>query len=293
MINEYDFSYFDAFASIDIYETGFIDYNLLKNFLKTSGKFPQEEQVIEILRRIDKDDDGRIKYEEFVEAIQPVTSGLWSKSESKKARKHSESYGKVKQHPTDLYENEKSLDYKVPKTFKSSVRTTSPAKKLRYLSPEIHSETQFKYSSPGKKLSQTAEGFRRTEEKPNQRTILDKERTSSKLSKSTQKKARSKTPKKTQGSKVLKDTDPLTSLMFIFKEFISLEREVEFAKQDLALRSDFNLMDSFRLFDKKGKGQITVKEVEKVFNEFDLYPAKDDLYLLIKRLDKDGDGKLK
>jgi len=293
LINEYDFTYFDAFASIDIYETGFIDYNLLKNFLKTSGQYPEEDQIIEILRRIDKDDDGRIKYEEFVEAVQPVTSGLWSKSESKKGRKHSENYEKVKQHPSDLYENEKALDYKVPKTFKSLIRTTSPEKKPRYLSPEIQSTTQLKYSSPLKKLSQTAEGFRRTEEKPRQRTILDKERLSSKLSKSTQKKPRSKTPKKTKGSKVIKDANPLSSLMFVFKELINLEREVEFAKQDLALRSDFNLMDSFRLFDKKGKGLITVREFENVFHEFDLYPAKEDLYLLIKRLDKDGDGKLK
>jgi len=43
----------------------------------------------------------------------------------------------------------------------------------------------------------------------------------------------------------------------IFKDLVFLEREVESAKIEVALKSDFNLMDAFRLFDKAGRGFIT------------------------------------
>ena len=41
------------------------------------------------------------------------------------------------------------------------------------------------------------------------------------------------------------------------KKVIFIEREIESAKIDLALRSDFNLVDAFRLFDLKQLGCIT------------------------------------
>lgn len=43
----------------------------------------------------------------------------------------------------------------------------------------------------------------------------------------------------------------------MLKEMVFLEREVESAKIELALKSDFNLMDAFRMFDVKGLGCFT------------------------------------
>ena len=40
----------------------------------------------------------------------------------------------------------------------------------------------------------------------------------------------------------------------ILKDIVFSEREVESAKIELALKSDFNLIDAFRLFDTKGLG---------------------------------------
>jgi len=283
LVSEYDFTYFDAFATIDIYETGFIDYNLLKNFLKTAGTLPKEEQIIEILRRMDKDDDGRIKYEEFVEAIQPVAPGLNRSVTSKRASKKSAVYGKTPQLAGNPYEGtgDKHL------TGTQKLRVRSPLKKTLAASRNQNS------LSPQKKPSQTYQSVPRTEEKPKLvSTYIDDQRFESRLTQSAQKKTttRAQSAKK---ERTASGVTPLTSLVIILKELINLEREVEFAKQDLALRSDYNLLDAFRLFDKKGKGIITVKEFENVFCEFDLYPSKEDVYLLIKRLDRNGDGKLK
>lgn len=43
----------------------------------------------------------------------------------------------------------------------------------------------------------------------------------------------------------------------IFKDIIFLERELESAKIELALKPDFNLLDSFKLLDPNSKGFVT------------------------------------
>ena len=43
----------------------------------------------------------------------------------------------------------------------------------------------------------------------------------------------------------------------IMKDIVFSEREVESAKIELALKSDFNLLDAFRMFDFKGAGDVT------------------------------------
>ena len=49
-------------------------------------------------------------------------------------------------------------------------------------------------------------------------------------------------------------------LALIFKDLVFLEREVETAKIEVALKADFNLMDAFRLFDTMGRGFITQRD---------------------------------
>ncbi len=60
-----DFTMKDAFFTIDKYHSGFVDYNNLSIFIKRAGFALFEEQLVSILRRLDKDDDGRINFDEF------------------------------------------------------------------------------------------------------------------------------------------------------------------------------------------------------------------------------------
>lgn len=48
----------------------------------------------------------------------------------------------------------------------------------------------------------------------------------------------------------------------VIKEIVFIEREVESAKIDLALKTDFNLVDAFRLFDTKHQSLITQQHLE-------------------------------
>ena len=66
-----DFNMKDAFFTIDKFHSEFIDYNNLSTFFSKVGITLYEEQVVAILRRLDKDDDGRIGFDEFREAIFP------------------------------------------------------------------------------------------------------------------------------------------------------------------------------------------------------------------------------
>ena len=47
------------------------------------------------------------------------------------------------------------------------------------------------------------------------------------------------------------------ALASLFKDLVFLEREVESAKIEVALKQDFNMMDAFRMFDCPGRGFIT------------------------------------
>ena len=73
-----------------------------------------------------------------------------------------------------------------------------------------------------------------------------------------------------------------------------MERDIESAKIDLALKSDFNLGDAFRLFDMRGIGSITSQELvdglrmNLDFGEF----CPDDIYMFFKRYDRLGRGRI-
>jgi len=77
------------------------------------------------------------------------------------------------------------------------------------------------------------------------------------------------------------------------REQIDLDKQLENQKNDLAMRSDFNLLDAFRFFDIHGKGYITKSELKEGYNQFDIYPTNNELYLVMRKFDKDNDGLLR
>jgi hypothetical protein len=47
----------------------------------------------------------------------------------------------------------------------------------------------------------------------------------------------------------------------VLKDNIFLERELEGAKIEAALKPDFNLLDAFKIFDSRGAGNVSVQDV--------------------------------
>jgi len=46
------------------------------------------------------------------------------------------------------------------------------------------------------------------------------------------------------------------------KDIVFAEREVESAKIELALKSDFNIVDAFKMFDRRGIGAISQTDIK-------------------------------
>jgi len=92
---------------------------------------------------------------------------------------------------------------------------------------------------------------------------------------------------------LIQETEVRVALIDVLKQFIQIEKELEVAKQDLSLRPDFNLLDFFRTFDVDGRGSISSGELSEGMKRYGIFANKEELYLLLRRFDKDNDGKLK
>ena len=269
---QYDFSFYDAYTAIDIYETRFIDFSLLKKFFKSCGKIIKEDDLIPILRRIDRDDDGKVSYEEFVEAIKP------QKAVIKNDKNHFSTRSKTMKSPSNRMNSVNTyqaiIDNRSPTRLKSPTRVKSPSRTLASPNYELYKGI----ISPKNGFLSTSKGFKESLEY----SPRDDGRFSEKMP-----------IRVSRNSLRNKDIETKTEIIKVFREIIHLEREIELSKQDLALRSDYNVFDTFRLFDKKGKSILSVGDIEEGFNDLGIFPNKEELYLFIRRFDKDADGKLR
>lgn len=83
------------------------------------------------------------------------------------------------------------------------------------------------------------------------------------------------------------------SMVNLFREQLELEKRLERVKIDLSLRTDFNLIDAFRIFDTEGKGWISAQEIKDGLALLNIFANADDLHLYLSRYDKDDDGRLR
>ena len=74
-----------------------------------------------------------------------------------------------------------------------------------------------------------------------------------------------------------------------FNDFLRMlmegEKEIEINKIDLALKSDFNCEDAFRIFEKDGQGYITKDDLKYGFNSLGLSMNDNDINLFMRRFD--------
>ena len=75
-------------------------------------------------------------------------------------------------------------------------------------------------------------------------------------------------------------------------EIMMAETDLEIMKRQIALESDWNVKDCFRMFDISESGEVTRRQFEEVFNLMRLYPTSVEIELTLFRYDKDMDGRL-
>lgn len=70
-----------------------------------------------------------------------------------------------------------------------------------------------------------------------------------------------------------------------FKDMMSMESEIERAKIDLALRSDFNVEDCYRIFELNGRGFVDEADLKYGLSQLDIYASQNDIKLIMRRAD--------
>ena len=73
-----------------------------------------------------------------------------------------------------------------------------------------------------------------------------------------------------------------SELVNIFFQQINLERDLNAAKKDVALCSDFNLLDAFQMFDINDIGYVGEYDMEDTLVELGIRPTREELLLLFK-----------
>jgi len=74
------------------------------------------------------------------------------------------------------------------------------------------------------------------------------------------------------------------------KELLDLENQIEKAKCDVIIKSDFNTEDAFGIFEMDRRGYISDLDIKYGLNSIDIFPTSEEIALVIKRYDSRGEG---
>eukprot|EP01017_Pseudomicrothorax_dubius_P026381 TRINITY_DN293_c0_g5_i1.p1 TRINITY_DN293_c0_g5~~TRINITY_DN293_c0_g5_i1.p1 ORF type:complete len:649 (+),score=157.47 TRINITY_DN293_c0_g5_i1:156-2102(+) len=119
LVSKPDFTLQAAFDAIDFDRRGHVDFVNLERFLRQNGYNPFQEEIIAVLRRLDRDSDGQLSFGEFSLGIKPY--GLISKLSQRSyfslvlSQREERSPSKLEQHNDQGY-----------KQYLSDVRSRSP-----------------------------------------------------------------------------------------------------------------------------------------------------------------------
>lgn len=259
----YDYSNYSIFRAVDRYNDGFIDSYNLGNFLKNTGHFASEKEILAIIRRIDTDGDAKLSYSEFSDFINAL-GGVSSRSILESSYQ-AKGYSAERNARRTLG----SSSYGSPLKTRS-VYGGSPAR----ASSAAHNTRTGRFQTPARESS------------PLRETLRDSVRVSP-LKESM---LRSSSPSRRQQPLRLADEDELVRAL---REQISLERELENAKIALIQAPDFNVFDAFRIFDVDSRGWISLTDLKLGLQDIGIYPSIEELELYFKRYDKDNDMRLR
>jgi Ca2+-binding EF-hand superfamily protein len=81
-------------------------------------------------------------------------------------------------------------------------------------------------------------------------------------------------------------------LVHSLRDIIQLERELESNKTSLALKSDFNLTDAFKIFDQSYRGSVTIHDLRDGLSAIGVFPTSEEVELFITRYDDSKDRRL-
>lgn len=271
-----DFNLSDLFKNMDLDNMGYITMDSVAEFMDMMGKPMEEAQLRAFMRKVDKDMDGKIVYSEFLEAfyspdsdsnMMKTSMDLGSSRMSATMRMSSPKRNAMTSPKRKNYEkDEEYMDY-VRKSY-TSPKKDDKMKNIKMTTSEIY--------SPSKKLAFEEGEKYKTPTKSAMKGDDDMMRESMSASKQSP----------------LKPKDE-AEMVKMLREMVDMNREMETMKNELSMRRDFNLFNAFNILDKDRKGYATMKDLEKMMNQYNMYPTKDELYMVFKKFDTMMNGIIK
>ena len=82
-------------------------------------------------------------------------------------------------------------------------------------------------------------------------------------------------------------------IFYVLEQQLELEKRIERIKIQLSLKTDFNLIDAFRLFKEQDFNSVSIDDLKRGLRALGLDVTDDDLMLFMKRFDQDYDKLLK
>lgn len=246
----------------------------LSRFFRRNGHFLNEDQIGDVIRRIDKDADNVISQAELREAIDPVEPYIRPSA----LERSYVSSSPIRAAP--VVSSGSPLRNRSPPAMRSSSSSRlSPARVATYTTP-------LKASSPLKGYSRFAEASLSTDYA-----------TPSKIPPALgASRAYDYSPERSRIVRLAEsplrpeDEDKFVQLV---KDQITIENDLEKAKKDLALCEDFNLIDAFRIIDPLAKGSVTIIDLQDNIKALGIFPTYDECSLFFKHYDTDYDGRLR
>eukprot|EP00826_Nyctotherus_ovalis_P047797 TRINITY_DN554_c0_g1_i3.p1 TRINITY_DN554_c0_g1~~TRINITY_DN554_c0_g1_i3.p1 ORF type:complete len:457 (+),score=102.68 TRINITY_DN554_c0_g1_i3:435-1805(+) len=274
-----------------------IDKQEISNYMAKSEVYTTDEDVRRIIRRLDRDRDGKVSYIEFLDAFSLENIEVDDKTVSE-------------------WEKEIAAECKVIEELKEQLQEFNIPKEIskKNIGIDMYTQTENKEKDASKlSLDESSKSespktipkmasFIETPAKNPKDSFLAKSADKSKPSPSFTTPFRS--PNNLMASAptaatsyyrapVLSLETPINpTLTAVLKTQLEIASEVEDVKARLWLRHDFNVVEAFRFFDCRGFGSVTVYELKKAVKRLGLNFREDELQLLMKRHDQDRDGKL-
>lgn len=247
--NFFDFDLKEAFFLIDHKNKGFLAYDSLEDFAQKHGKYLSPANLVNLLKRLDRNDDGKVSFEEFRDALLPLNGSLTG---NLKDKDQPPVFSPNRHYEEDFYEKYEEK----PNELKSNI----------FLKSQLPSQTLNKSKMHLKETSSPTQ-------------IVNHSHYCRKHAK----------PKQDPTQHFFKEQGELARTL---KQLVSLDRELELSKKELCFREDFDPKASFEVFDFKGKGLLTAGDLETGLKTLGLFPSKYEIFLFVKRYDKDQDGKI-
>ena len=277
-----DYSASECFRQIDVYNSGVMDIDNLCRFLRRNSYFPSEDELGDIIRRIDKDADNVVDLPELREAIEPVEASarppirVHSPPVQSTARSYAASGSPIRTRvaPAVRTASPKRLSASPVRqpAYTTPIKGHSPQKHRFGYSGMADTTLSTNYATPAKVAAAVASPHRGYAYSPERTRLVD-----------------------LKHSCLDSPMKPLEEEKFVqmVKDQISIESELEKVKKDLSLCSDFNLIDAFRLIDPSAKGYVTTLDMQDNLKSLGLNPSYDEVSLFFRRYDLDNDGRLR